>query len=700
MEFGASAFLWGLPLAGLPVAFHLLMKRQRRHMKFPSLLFLRQVDPRLDTKRRLREWLLLAARVLLILLLILALSRPAFEHIPGLGRNVDVIVAVDNSGSMGASGGAQSTKLDLAKSEAKRLVDNLSSGSRAAVVPLVPEPGESEIPSFSSDLKDVKEQIDAVQPTDASVRTGAFFNRIRLVAEGMSSGAGKAMHVFTDLQSTTWDRTVGSVQELRENLGVVFQRISVPRRNGTNVAVASMELPAATLLPGHTYRTGGVLRNSGDSTADVRVRYRDSAGNETTRRMTVAADTSLEVRFPFTPEEVGDHWSFITVEGDDFQGDNRGGLPLPSQSEGMVELAGRRSMYGTVPSAISPTGTGRHTALVPKFRSPEELVAGKNDRNPLLVVLTWRQLSGLSGNTSKRLRTYVEDGGTLLVLPDTAEDRQQSGDPPGWVGAVPGPLRQPQESIVARILNSDGLEWKNLWKTDASFPLQFFLVKKYVPMQLNQSYTPLAGPASKRPLLATKKAGDGRIYASGFALQREWTPLVSDPSGLIVVMLHRMATKGGEAMDRSNITSVNAGEQVQLPGEMDRNLQIRSLVGETLNVTVPEADGLVFPRAGAYRISTEEKTVYVSVTGSMEEASEEYVTEDSVPVMGERKHSVVDAAGDEEDDGDLTQQLAGLSLFGPLVVLALLVWMLESWLATRLKKRDSATAFSGVDIDE
>lgn len=699
MEFGASAFLWGLPLAGLPVAFHLLMKRRRRHLEFPSLLFLRQVDPRLDTKRRLREWLLLAARVLLILLLILALSRPSFKHLPGLGRNVEVIIAVDNSGSMGASAGARSTKLDLAKTEARRLVDKLESGSRAAVVPLVPEPGGGAVPSFQSDREELKERIDAVRRTDASVRTGAFFDRVRLIAEGMSSDSGKAMHVFTDLHAHAWDREAGSVQELQEDLDVVFQRISGPRRNGSNVSVGSMESPGGTVLPGHTYRTRSELRNTAGRSADVRVRYRDSTGTETTRRITMPPDTSREVRFPFTPQEVGDHWSFITVEGDDFQGDNSGGLPLPSRSEGMVELAGSRSMYGTVPTAISPTGTGRHTALATTFYAPEELVSGDRDRVPLLVVLTWRQLSELSGTTGERLRTYVEEGGTLLVLPDTSTGREQAGDPPAWLGASSGGLQQPEDAIVARVLNPDGPEWNNLWKTDADVPLQFFLVNKYVPLRLERSFTGLAGPAGEQPLLATREAGEGRIYVSGMALERQWTPVVADPSGLVVVMLHRMATTGGTGLDGTNTRSATAGKPLQLPVDEYDQLQVHSLAGDALNFTVPDTDGLVFPRAGAFRVSAGDRTFYVSVTGSGEEALERYVTDDEVPVMAGREHRVVETGGDGEDSGDLRQHLAGLSLFGPLVVLALMVWMLESWLATMLKKRSTTAGQSGgVDI--
>ncbi len=80
----------------------------------------------------------------------------------------------------------------------------------------------------------------------------------------------------------------------------------------------------------------------------------------------------------------------------------------------------------------------------------------------------------------------------------------------------------------------------------------------------------------------------------------------------------------------------------------------------------------------------------MSVTGAPDEAAETYVRTDRVPVMGGRDHNVVDFSGDKEMTEQLRKHLVGVSLFTPLALLMLLVWLVESWLATMLKKRSRA----------
>src|SRR5208337_4757125 len=71
-------FLSLLPLAALPVAFHFFFRLKRQARPFPTLMFFHRLDPKLNARRRLREWLILLLRCLLILFLLLALARPVW----------------------------------------------------------------------------------------------------------------------------------------------------------------------------------------------------------------------------------------------------------------------------------------------------------------------------------------------------------------------------------------------------------------------------------------------------------------------------------------------------------------------------------------------------------------------------------------------------------------------------------------------
>jgi len=66
MIFSAPVFLYLLPAAGLPVLFHFFLKQRKREILFPTLMFFYRTDPRLNSRRKIHQLLLLLMRVLLI----------------------------------------------------------------------------------------------------------------------------------------------------------------------------------------------------------------------------------------------------------------------------------------------------------------------------------------------------------------------------------------------------------------------------------------------------------------------------------------------------------------------------------------------------------------------------------------------------------------------------------------------------------
>src|SRR4051812_13754489 len=66
----------GAALVGLPILLHLIMKQEPKKLPFPAMRFLKQKNKVNQRKMRLRHFLLLAMRMLVILLFALALFQP------------------------------------------------------------------------------------------------------------------------------------------------------------------------------------------------------------------------------------------------------------------------------------------------------------------------------------------------------------------------------------------------------------------------------------------------------------------------------------------------------------------------------------------------------------------------------------------------------------------------------------------------
>ena len=104
MSFLEPLFLLGLLGAALPLLVHLINRRKATKRSFPALKLLLESNKRVARSVKVRQWFLMALRVLAILLLALALAKPFFLSDAGVAAGerlpTAVVLVVDTSGSM------------------------------------------------------------------------------------------------------------------------------------------------------------------------------------------------------------------------------------------------------------------------------------------------------------------------------------------------------------------------------------------------------------------------------------------------------------------------------------------------------------------------------------------------------------------------------------------------------------------------
>src|SRR5438132_10857906 len=136
MSFVFWPLLGFVALAGVPVVIHLLLRQKPKRLVFPALRFLQEGRRSTTRKLKLRHFLLLALRMLLIALLVFALARPYFHH-PQLGfggdQPVAAILVIDTTPTMEYGVGGK-TRLDDARARARQLLNELPAGSRIAIL--------------------------------------------------------------------------------------------------------------------------------------------------------------------------------------------------------------------------------------------------------------------------------------------------------------------------------------------------------------------------------------------------------------------------------------------------------------------------------------------------------------------------------------------------------------------------------------
>lgn len=141
------------------VAMYLLKLRREERTVSSTFLWQRMVrDVEANAPwQKLRRNLLLLLQLLVLIALIAAVARPYFLTTGIAGKNL--VLIVDRSASM-ASTDANGTRLDAAKAEALRLIDQLPDGGRATIIAVG---GQIDVPvSASGDRRELRRAVEGL----------------------------------------------------------------------------------------------------------------------------------------------------------------------------------------------------------------------------------------------------------------------------------------------------------------------------------------------------------------------------------------------------------------------------------------------------------------------------------------------------------------------------------------------------------
>lgn len=182
----------GAALVGVPILIHILMRRRRKPVAWGAMRFVIEAYRRQQRRLRFEQWLLLAARCLLVLFIGAALARPIFGGIAALGPRGPrtLYLAIDNSlASATRSGGG--TELDRHKEEARKALGALDAtkGDRVAIVAMG-APAEPVVLPPTQDLGAARIAIDGLAPTDSTADLSGAFEAVRsgLAKDGTQQG--------------------------------------------------------------------------------------------------------------------------------------------------------------------------------------------------------------------------------------------------------------------------------------------------------------------------------------------------------------------------------------------------------------------------------------------------------------------------------------------------------------------------------
>src|SRR6202167_5087080 len=240
----APWFLGGLAAVGLPVYLHLLRRHAATPRPFSSLMFF---EPRTQSSirhRRLRYLALLALRLALLALLVLAFSDPFINRsAAGMKSDKLMMVVIDNSFSMRAKTKLGATRLEDAKREAISLLASKAPSQRAQVLTL-----GSQLAALTQPIQDagaLRAAVEGVAPGDARSSFGDFARSLRSLAASEPSPV--ELHLFSDMQKSSMPANFTDLA-LPSNVTLVLHPVASGNAP-PNWAVESVDAPGQVWEP-------------------------------------------------------------------------------------------------------------------------------------------------------------------------------------------------------------------------------------------------------------------------------------------------------------------------------------------------------------------------------------------------------------------------------------------------------------------
>jgi len=276
MSFLQPWLLWALPLASLPIVIHLINQRRYQTTRWGAMMFLLAANRMSRGYAKLRQYLILASRVLACAGLIFVISRPLtggwLARAAG-GRPDTTIFLIDRSPSMQQRGiGAEGSKLETGR---RRLAGTLKTVGSSRWV-LIDGANGKPVELESADGLVTAPAADPLSaPTDIPGLLGLALDYVKANKAGRTE-----VWICSDARENDWNVDGGRWQGLREAFlafpqGVRFHLLAYSQPAPGNLAVRVTEARfreagdgAEVLVTVQVAREGG-----GDARQSVPVRF-------------------------------------------------------------------------------------------------------------------------------------------------------------------------------------------------------------------------------------------------------------------------------------------------------------------------------------------------------------------------------------------------------------------------------------------
>jgi hypothetical protein len=553
MQFKHPEILYFLFLLVIPILVHLFQLRKFETALFTNVKFLKELDIQTRKSSKIKKYLLLATRLLLLAAIIIAFAQPFFKAKDAKNASNELYIVLDNSNSMQAKG----EKGELLKRAVQELLESTPEKVNFSLITCSEN-------FWNTDIKTIQKELQNLDYSSSSFQIEDILAKIR----AHKTAFNKDIFIISDgvgLQSK-------QIQPKEDE--TFFYHKAEPEKN-QNVAIDSVFIQQTT---DDFYEIGVNLKSYGAKVEQLPIALYN---NSKLIAKTIVSFETPSKTLNFTIPKQNFH-GYVSTFDNSLSFDNTYFFTISNPKKTSVLSIGSSDKSGFLKRI--------YTEKEFQYANFELSNLDYNviDKQDAIVI---NELEVLPPSLQTSLKSFVEKGGNLIVIPNT-DSKQIGSSFVNLIGSVQFQSLVSVEKQVTAINYNHPLFSGVFEKKVTNF--QYPTTKK--SWQLKTDASAVLSYSDQTPFLINITKGVSNIYVFAAALNKENSNFQNAP--LIVPVFYKMVQSaqkyGVQAMVLNDTkpfilsTSIGKDEIVTLRNEKENFIPSQQLMSNKVRLSFDE----------------------------------------------------------------------------------------------------------------
>lgn len=381
MQFKHPEILYFLFLLVIPILVHLFQLRRFKTVYFTNVKLLKELQTQTRKSSKIKKWLLLVTRLLVLTCLIIAFAQPYFKHQNTPKKGNELIIVLDNSFSMQAKG----PKGELLKRSIQELLEELPENQSFSLLT------NSEL-YWDTDIKSIQKELQNLDYSALPFQLDYLLNQVEIKKKQVP----KDYIIITDAIQAESKKAI----ELAQNNSVYF--IQPKAENLSNISIQNV---AISQVMDQFYELKINLQSFGSKKREIPLSV-ISSGKKLATTLVQIDKSNKEIKLTIPKKDIQ---ATIHIEDQSLAYDNDFYLSISKPEKAALLAIGSLAQNNFLDRIF--------TAEEFNFKSTELKSLDYNQiENQEAIVLN--ELDDLPLALGTTLKTYYEKGGTIIFIPN------------------------------------------------------------------------------------------------------------------------------------------------------------------------------------------------------------------------------------------------------------------------------------------